>query len=147
MFIEFAEKKFSVLCFIKNLPVQISSMLCFSGPFFIANSISDGDADLTWYMRHAGVIPEAEVSITVDKGVNTSTRDLVLAAISVMKGRKARPDTKRLCNWVNRKYGRAVQDVVSEIDELCTEGILEKVNRIVYGITTWFIILTQRPNP
>jgi hypothetical protein len=76
----------------------------------------------------AGVIPEAEVSITVDKGVNTSTRDLVLAAISVMKGRKARPDTKRLCNWVNRKYGRAVQDVVSEIDELCTEGILEKVN-------------------
>ena len=115
--------------------------------FFIANSISDGDADLTWYMRHAGVIPEAEVSITVDKGVNTSTRDLVLAAISVMKGRKARPDTKRLCNWVNRKYGRAVQDVVSEIDELCTEGILEKVNRIVYGITTWFIILTQRPNP
>jgi hypothetical protein len=74
-----------------------------------------------------GVIPEAEVSITVDKGVNTSTRDLVLAAISVMKGRKARPDTKRLCNWVNRKYGRAVQDVVSEIDELCTEGILEKV--------------------
>ena len=75
----------------------------------------------------AGVIPEAEVSITVEKGVNTSTRDLVLAAISVMKGRKARPDTKRLCNWVNRKYGRAVQDVVSEIDDLCNEGILEKV--------------------
>ena len=36
-------------------------------------------------MAPAGVIPEAEVSITVDKGVNTSTRDLVLAAISVMK--------------------------------------------------------------
>jgi hypothetical protein len=68
------------------------------------------------------------VSITVEKGVNTSTRDLVLAAISVMKGRKARPDTKRICNWVNRKYGRAVQDVVAEIDDLCTEGILEKVS-------------------
>ncbi len=68
------------------------------------------------------------MSITVEKGVNTSTRDLVLAAISVMKGRKARPDTKRICNWVNRKYGRAVQDVVAEIDDLCTEGILEKVS-------------------
>jgi hypothetical protein len=76
------------------------------------------------------VIPEAEVSITVEKGVNTSTRDLVLAAISVMKGRKARPDTKRICNWVNRKYGRAVQDVVAEIDDLCTEGILEKVSKL-----------------
>jgi hypothetical protein len=76
------------------------------------------------------VIPEAEVSITVEKGVNTSTRDLVLAAISVMKGRKARPDTKRICNWVNRKYGRAVQDVVAEIDDLCTEGILEKVSEL-----------------
>ena len=59
-------------------------------------------------------------------GVQT-TGDLVLAAISVMKGRKARPDTKRLCNWVHRKYGRSVQDVVNEIDSLCDQGILEKV--------------------
>ena len=56
-----------------------------------------------------------------------STGDLVLAAISVMKGRKARPDTKRLCNWVHRKYGRSVQDVVNEIDSLCDQGVLEKV--------------------
>ena len=56
-----------------------------------------------------------------------STGDLVLAAISVMKGRKARPDTKRLCNWVHRKYGRSVQEVVDEIDSLCAGGILEKV--------------------
>jgi len=56
-----------------------------------------------------------------------STGDLVLAAISVMKGRKARPDTKRLCNWVHRKYGRSVQEVVDEIDRLCAGGILEKV--------------------
>ena len=53
--------------------------------------------------------------------------DLVLAAISVMKGRKARPDTKRLCNWVHRKYGKSVQDVVDEIDNLCAGGVLEKV--------------------
>ena len=39
----------------------------------------------------------------------SSTRELVLAAITVMKGRKARPDTRRLCNWVHRKYGRPVQ--------------------------------------
>ena len=56
-----------------------------------------------------------------------STGDLVLAAIAVMKGRKARPDTKRLCNWVHRKYGRSVQEVVNEIDHLCDQGILEKV--------------------
>ena len=56
-----------------------------------------------------------------------TTGDLVLAAISVMKGRKARPDTKRLCNWVHRKYGRSVQEVVNEIDNLCAQGILEKV--------------------
>ena len=56
-----------------------------------------------------------------------TTGDLVLAAISVMKGRKARPDTKRLCNWVHRKYGRSVQEVVNEIDNLCDQGILEKV--------------------
>ena len=61
-----------------------------------------------------------------DTGAQT-TGDLVLAAISVMKGRKARPDTKRLCNWVHRKYGRSVQEVVNEIDNLCDQGILEKV--------------------
>ena len=43
------------------------------------------------------------------------------------QGRKARPDTKRLCNWVHRKYGRSVQDVVNEIDSLCAQGVLEKV--------------------
>ena len=47
----------------------------------------------------------AEPSIPRD----SPTRDLVLAAITVMKGRKARPDTRRLCNWVHRKYGRPVQ--------------------------------------
>ena len=75
----------------------------------------------------SGIAPEADLAIAEDKGVNSSTRNLVLAAISVMKGRKARPDTKRICNWVNRKYGRSVQEVVQEIDDLCQEAILEKV--------------------
>ena len=78
----------------------------------------------------SGIAPEAELSLGEDKGVNTPTRDLVLASISVMKGRKARPDTKRICNWVNRKYGRSVQEVVREIDELCQEAILEKVEHL-----------------
>merc|ERR1711892_231669 len=61
---------------------------------------------------------------------DSTTQDLVLAAISVMKGRKARPDTKRLCNWVHRKYGRSVQEVVNEIDSLCAQGVLDKVEYI-----------------
>ena len=37
----------------------------------------------------SGIAPEADLGIGEDKGVNTSTRDLVLAAISVMKGKHA----------------------------------------------------------
>ena len=77
----------------------------------------------------SGIAPEAELAD--DKEANASTKDLVLAAISVMKGRKARPDTKRICNWVNRKYGRSVTEVVQEIDDLCQQAILEKVGRPV----------------
>ena len=67
------------------------------------------------------------VSPSLPADCSQNTGDLVLAAISVMKGRKARPDTKRLCNWVHRKYGRSVQEVVNEIDNLCAHGVLEKV--------------------
>ena len=35
----------------------------------------------------SGIAPEAELAVVEDKGVNTSTRDLVLAAITVMKGK------------------------------------------------------------
>ena len=72
------------------------------------------------------VSPNMQVTSSAEDD-SKSTGDLVLAAISVMKGRKARPDTKRLCNWVHRKYGRSVGDVVNEIDNLCAQGILEKV--------------------
>ena len=50
----------------------------------------------------------------------SSTRELVLAAITVMKGRKARPDTRRLCNWVHRKYGRPVQVQSRPSTFICT---------------------------
>ena len=50
----------------------------------------------------------------------SSTRELVLAAITVMKGRKARPDTRRLCNWVHRKYGRPVQVQSHSSTFICT---------------------------
>ena len=90
--------------------------------------------------------PEAEATSECMMAISkeSSTKELVLAAITVMKGRKARPDTRRLCNWVHRKYGRPVQvgednvffrssficvlqAVVNEIDSLCTAGVLEKV--------------------
>eukprot|EP00092_Neocalanus_flemingeri_P040939 GFUD01044577.1.p1 GENE.GFUD01044577.1~~GFUD01044577.1.p1 ORF type:complete len:952 (+),score=235.97 GFUD01044577.1:97-2952(+) len=79
-----------------------------------------------------GFLPETEFSLPQEMTAmstpqDSSTQDLVLAAISVMKGRKARPDTKRLCNWVHRKYGRSVQEVVNEIDSLCAQGVLDKV--------------------
>ena len=81
--------------------------------------------------------PEVEVRLAAD----CPTRDLVLAAITVMKGRKARPDTRRLCNWVHRKYGRAVQAVVLEIDGLCEAGVLEKVE---YKGSISFRIVSER---
>ena len=90
----------------------------------------------------SGIAPEAELAVAEDKGVNSTTRDLVLAAITVMKGRKARPDTKRICNWVNRKYGRSVQEVVQEIDDLCQKAVLEKVSE-KYNLTNIIQLLSD----
>lgn len=89
---------------------------------------------------------EIQLDSSVNKSVETagptiSTQDLVLAAITVMKGRKARPDTKRLCNWVHRKYGRSIQEVVQEIDSLCVQGILDKVE---YKGSISFRVVSER---
>jgi len=93
-----------------------------------------------------GYLQEAEFSLPQEMTAMTSTptsstQDLVLAAISVMKGRKARPDTKRLCNWVHRKYGRSVQEVVNEIDSLCAQGVLDKVE---YKGSISFRVVSER---
>lgn len=93
-----------------------------------------------------GFLPETEFSLPQEMTAmstppDSSTQDLVLAAISVMKGRKARPDTKRLCNWVHRKYGRSVQEVVNEIDNLCAQGILDKVE---YKGSISFRVVSER---
>jgi len=93
-----------------------------------------------------GYLPETEFTLpqemtTMSSTPNSSTQDLVLAAISVMKGRKARPDTKRLCNWVHRKYGRSVQEVVNEIDSLCAQGVLDKVE---YKGSISFRVVSER---
>merc|ERR1712013_681293 len=93
-----------------------------------------------------GYLPETEFSLPQEmtqmfSTPNSSTQDLVLAAISVMKGRKARPDTKRLCNWVHRKYGRSVQEVVNEIDSLCAQGVLDKVE---YKGSISFRVVSER---
>lgn len=39
-------------------------------------------------------------------GDGPTVRQLILAAIGVMKTRKARPDTKRICNWIHRRFGK-----------------------------------------
>jgi len=109
------------------LPEDISTFYSLNFPNLSAVSATDCNIQ-SFTTISSGIAPEADLGIGEDKGVNTSTRDLVLAAISVMKGRKARPDTKRICNWVNRKYGRSVQEVVQQIDDLCQQSILEKVD-------------------
>jgi len=109
------------------LPEEMSNFYSLNFPNLSAVSASECNIQ-SFTTISSGIAPEAELSIAEDKGVNTSTRDLVLTAITVMKGRKARPDTKRICNWVNRKYGRSVQEVVQEIDDLCQQAILEKVD-------------------
>ena len=108
------------------LPEEMSNFYSVNFPNLSAVSATECNIQ-SFTTISSGIAPEAELAITEDKGVNTTTRNLVLAAITVMKGRKARPDTKRICNWVNRKYGRSVQEVVQEIDDLCQEAILEKV--------------------
>lgn len=108
------------------LPEEMSNFYSLNFPNLSAVSASECNIQ-SFTTISSGIAPEAELSSAEDKGVNSSTRNLVLAAITVMKGRKARPDTKRICNWVNRKYGRSVQEVVQEIDDLCQESILEKV--------------------
>ena len=76
--------------------------------------------------------PEADVTSECMMAISkeSSTKELVLAAITVMKGRKARPDTRRLCNWVHRKYGRPVQvgedNVFSQQLHLCVAGCCER---------------------
>ena len=37
-------------------------------------------------------------------GEPPTVRSFIFSAIGVMKNRKARPDTKRICNWIHRRY-------------------------------------------
>ena len=55
-------------------------------------------------------------------------RNLIVAAIGVMKSRKARPDTKRICNWIHRRYGRPYGSVSDELDRLVAAGELSRVD-------------------
>ena len=56
-----------------------------------------------------------------------TSKDLILTAIGVLKNRKARTDTKRISNWINKKYGRSLAEVEEELERLVSVGELARV--------------------
>ena len=61
-------------------------------------------------------------------GQEPTIRNFIFAAIGVMKNRKARPDTKRICNWIHRRYGHPIQSVSDELERLVQIGELARVD-------------------
>ncbi|TRY63254.1 hypothetical protein TCAL_02608 [Tigriopus californicus] len=61
-------------------------------------------------------------------GQEPTTRNLIMAAIGVMKNRKARPDTKRICNWIHRRYGQPYMSIYEELERLVKIGELARVD-------------------
>merc|ERR1712018_969182 len=61
-------------------------------------------------------------------GQEPTVRNLIMAAIGVMKNRKARPDTKRICNWIHRRYGNPLLSVNEELERLVKVGELARVD-------------------
>jgi hypothetical protein len=70
---------------------------------------------------------EDELDVALN-GQEPTVKNLILAAIGVMKNRKARPDSKRISNWINRRYGRAMSEVEEELERLVTVGELARVD-------------------
>ena len=62
------------------------------------------------------------------EGQEPTTRNLIVAAIGVMKSRKARPDTKRICNWIHRRYGKPYMSIYDELELLVKNGELARVD-------------------
>uniref|UniRef100_A0A0K2V691 Atherinlike [Aplysia californica] n=1 Tax=Lepeophtheirus salmonis TaxID=72036 RepID=A0A0K2V691_LEPSM len=83
------------------------------------------------------VDPPTEVP-SVD-GHDPAVRKLIIMAIDVMKNRKARPDGKRISNWINRRYGRTVVSINEELEKMVIAGELTRVDykgSASYRITT-----------
>ena len=65
---------------------------------------------------------------TALQGQEPTTRNLIIAAIGVMKNRKARPDSKRICNWIHRRYGQPYMAINAELERLVASGELARVD-------------------
>merc|ERR1719510_2082102 len=80
-------------------------------------------------MPPPGSPPKAEDDLDFAlNGQEPTVKNLILAAIGVMKNRKARPDSKRISNWINRRYGRPMSEVEEELERLVSVGELARVD-------------------
>ena len=62
-------------------------------------------------------------------GINStkeSTR-MIICAIDSLKGRKARPDQNKICNFVERRFGVKKDDTIKAISDAVTDGSVLKV--------------------
>src|SRR5262245_25652168 len=55
------------------------------------------------------------------------TSKMIIAAIDSLKGRKARPDEVRICNFVERKFGLRKTEVIKAISDAVADGTVLKV--------------------
>jgi len=74
-------------------------------------------------------------------GQEPTVKNLILAAIGVMKNRKARPDSKRISNWINRRYGRSLNEVEEELERLVSCNELARVD--YKGSASFRIVLPE----
>lgn len=72
-------------------------------------------------------VNDAKLVLALD-GQEPTCRNLIIAAIHVMKSRKARPDTKRICNWIQRRYGNPYTSVSEELERMVQAGDLARVD-------------------
>jgi 2,3-bisphosphoglycerate-independent phosphoglycerate mutase len=52
---------------------------------------------------------------------------MIIAAIDSLKGRKARPDELKICNFVERRFGLKKEDIIKAINSAVSEGSVLKV--------------------
>ena len=88
-----------------------------------------GPAEAGTQTKAAGDHADPELDLSLDlNGQEPTSKNLILAAIGVMKNRKARPDSKRISNWINRRYGRPMAEVEEELERLVSVGELARVD-------------------
>lgn len=52
---------------------------------------------------------------------------MVISAIDSLKGRKARPDETKICNFVERRFGVKKEEIIAAIKEAVIQGSVLKV--------------------